>query len=261
MKTQLVNNVMVIGDPMVDLWVTVKAKGLSAEAPVVVFDKLSDAAFGGGALNVWHNLQALGVGGDVVYAPGTPIPTKTRYITKDGQHLIRVDHDDKCWPLNGETLLKLLWAARPLDAIIISDYNKGTITSEVIDVIAAENVPTFIDTKRSPILFESISQRVFFPNRKEYTEFQDDYKAQPWTVLKLGELGAQVVAREKGVIAHAPATNPSPKSVCGAGDVVIASMVERLLHGQWRWDVALFDTMAVVGRTVNSLRTVCIGRN
>lgn len=251
-------NVLVVGDPLMDLWVEATVAGLSAEAPIPVFKQAKDYGHGGGAWNVWKNLVALKVAASVVFADGTPIPHKIRYTTADGRQLFRVDRNDQCWPLQIETLQRTIAECGPFDAVVISDYAKGTLHAGVVNELAKLNLPTFIDSKQCPYTFEGIESRIYFPNLKEFEQYQEAYIAQPWVVLKAGPEGAVVLSGREGKIASAPAVNLSPRSVCGAGDVVLAAMVVGLLATNFDWQTALEFAMAKAGLATQCERTCCL---
>ena len=92
--------------------------------------------------NVKKNLQALHCQVDYKF---TDTNIKTRMLDiKSGQHMLRIDDDKNCSPLN------LNFALDHYDAIVISDYNKGTISLDLIKEIRQDfDGPIFIDTKKT----------------------------------------------------------------------------------------------------------------
>jgi len=174
----------VLGDLMLDRYLWGEAKRLSPEAPVPVVDFVSQSECLGGAGNVAANLAALGarvemfgaigadeagralqrclraqeIGDEGVVANAKRMTTlKTRIIAKH-HHVVRVDHE-KREPLRPETEKKLLGALfralKNLDALVLSDYDKGLITDDVADrVLSAAHqlkVPVFVKPKTSKL--------------------------------------------------------------------------------------------------------------
>lgn len=150
--------VIVLGDLMVDEYVTGSVSRVSPEAPVCVLSYGERKRSAGGASNVAMNLRGLGASvavagtaGDdakgtwlrnyfgtnmidcagVLAEVGRPTTVKTRFATK-GQQLLRVDREDDR-PISAETqkaILSYLEGALPgHDALVISDYRKGVLGS------------------------------------------------------------------------------------------------------------------------------------
>src|SRR5271163_2094152 len=172
----------VLGDLMLDRYLWGTATRLSPEAAVPVVDFVSQSECLGGAGNVAANLAALGAHVEMFGAIGADeagralqkclrvekivekgvIPdskrvttVKTRIIAKQ-HHVVRVDHERR-EPLRPETEKKVLGvlfnALKALDALVISDYDKGLITDELADrVLSAAHqlkVPVFVRPKTS----------------------------------------------------------------------------------------------------------------
>ena len=211
--------IAVFGDSFRDIYWIGTTSRLSPEVPVPVVNISDNQSLDGGASNVQQNLIALGV---QTWTPTCYFDTnnyKNRLIC-DGYQLARWDENDSCPEI---TKTQVDWGRNfQADGIIISDYNKGAITYETIEAIAALNLPTFIDTKRSPRNFDVIQNPIFFPNQKEYIEHLSDYKLQPNVILKKGAAGIEQQRFGKVTFAF-PAWAERVVSVCGAGDTVIAA--------------------------------------
>src|SRR5207245_759572 len=165
---------------MLDRYLWGTASRLSPEAAVPVVDFVEQSECLGGAGNVAANIAALGgrveafgvTGNDEpgralqkclraaniadkgVIADAKRVTTvKTRIIARH-QQVVRVDHERR-EALRTETqekLLRLLFTAlKKLDALVLSDYNKGLITDDFADrVLSAAHqlkVPVFIGLK------------------------------------------------------------------------------------------------------------------
>lgn len=192
--------VLVVGDVMVDHYVTGRVQRVSDEAPVPIIHVASERWTAGGAANVAANIAALGgratlvglTGGDpaastlasilstmsdrvevdLVTEPGRPTTIKTRYM--GGQHqIVRVDRE-QATPVSRITEDRLIAALEDLPddcgAIMLSDYGKGTLTDRVlaaaIAAAAKAGVQVIIDPKRADWTAYA-GATVITPNRKE----------------------------------------------------------------------------------------------
>jgi D-beta-D-heptose 7-phosphate kinase/D-beta-D-heptose 1-phosphate adenosyltransferase len=172
----------VVGDLMLDRYVWGNATRLSPEAAVPVVDFVSETTCLGGAGNVAANLAALGakvtsfgvMGVDedasalrrclaearisdkgIVADSGRITTVKTRIIAKH-QQVVRVDreHRTQLKPAVEETLIRAVKSAMPrLDALVVSDYEKGVVTEAVADRVLDEcrkrGVPALVKPKAS----------------------------------------------------------------------------------------------------------------
>jgi len=172
----------VVGDWMLDRYVWGTATRLSPEAAVPVVEFTTQTECLGGAGNVAANLAALGarvdpfgiIGSDeagesllnsmrtlklstngIVTDSERPTTLKTRIIARQ-QQVVRVDRESQ-FPLDADAEWKLsrriLKAIPRLDALIVSDYDKGAITDGLIDPILAacakREIPVFVKPKWS----------------------------------------------------------------------------------------------------------------
>jgi rfaE bifunctional protein kinase chain/domain len=159
-------SVLVVGDLMVDKYHSIVARKISREAPVPVGDLQAERSSLGGAGNLANNILALGgkarvlgfVGEDpegewirkVLTESGldtSGIETfdrhttlKTRYIV-NGFQVLREDREvrsDIDFELSDRLLKHAPDFISKSDIIAITDYDKGTVTSYLIDAIVAE---------------------------------------------------------------------------------------------------------------------------
>ena len=95
--------------------------------------------------NVRKNLEALGC--DVDFIRGKTSRKKRLIDQRTKQQLLRLDEDAISEPVTFETAIPPIY-----DAIVISDYNKGTVSYELIEELAKEvDVPIFVDTKKTDL--------------------------------------------------------------------------------------------------------------
>jgi D-beta-D-heptose 7-phosphate kinase/D-beta-D-heptose 1-phosphate adenosyltransferase len=189
----------VLGDLMLDRYLWGTATRLSPEAAVPVVDFVSQSECLGGAGNVAANLAKLGARVELFGAIGADEPgralqkclreenifdqgvianakrvttVKTRIIARH-QQVVRVDHERR-EPLRLETEKKLLGALframKELDALVLSDYDKGLITDDLAErVLSAAHqlkVPVFVKPKTSR-LYAYRGARAIVCNAKE----------------------------------------------------------------------------------------------
>jgi D-beta-D-heptose 7-phosphate kinase/D-beta-D-heptose 1-phosphate adenosyltransferase len=170
-------HVWVVGDVMLDEYVTGAVERISPEAPVPVVRAHATEHRLGGAANVARQLAALGarvslagvIGADeagekltslcahdgidsraLLPVAGRPTTRKLR-VLGHSQQLLRVDWEDVAAcpaALAGEMLAKLA-AGAPPDAIVLSDYAKGVLTPETLAGITrlGGSVPVVVDPK------------------------------------------------------------------------------------------------------------------
>ena len=174
--------VLVVGDLMLDRYVTGTVNRISPEAPIPVMRIDHEAEMPGGAGNVARNIVSLGgqvvlvglIGDDAagvrvtellaneeglalhsVVCPGTPTTVKTRYLAS-GQQLLRADVEGKiAAPV--DILSQVVERARAelprADVAVLSDYAKGVLTDavivKIISAAAAADVPVVVDPKSS----------------------------------------------------------------------------------------------------------------
>jgi D-beta-D-heptose 7-phosphate kinase/D-beta-D-heptose 1-phosphate adenosyltransferase len=170
-------SVWVVGDLMIDEYVSGAVERISPEAPVPVVRAQGSEHRLGGAANVARQIATLGAhvsvagicGQDpageqllalctgagidtraVLRIPGRHTTRKLRVVSHS-QQLLRLDWEDvqPCTVDVSARLLAQLAAGGPPDAIILSDYAKGVLTPETIAGIlrARGAVPVVVDPK------------------------------------------------------------------------------------------------------------------
>lgn len=150
--------VLVMGDLMVDEYITGKVERISPEAPVPILSYRQTGRSAGGASNVAGNIRMLGgqvavagvagmddggiwlrdflnkngIATDAVTEEAGRMTThKTRFATK-GQQLLRLDREDDrgiCEETQKKLLRYVKGQAGKFDAVILSDYRKGVFAN------------------------------------------------------------------------------------------------------------------------------------
>ena len=205
--------VLVIGDVILDRYMSGSVKRISPEAPVPVldFDGEYKTALGG-AGNVAANVVALGgqctllsiAGTDqyggilaqlleasgicdcVRYVAAATTTCKTR-IVSEGQTLIRIDEEKA---LTAEIVKSVLKISEDLikqsDVIIFSDYNKGInhIVKQIIQKCRKHKKPILIDPKSTDF---SVYRRadLIKPNFSEFSKVVGSFEEAEFTSLAL----------------------------------------------------------------------------
>jgi bifunctional ADP-heptose synthase (sugar kinase/adenylyltransferase) len=160
------------------------------------------------AANVLDNLNKLGC--QTTFVHGIRTSLKTRIIdSKSKQHLLRIDQDQRSTPV------KLDWdILGNYDAVVVSDYNKGSVEYETIEQIRNDfKGPVFVDTKKTDLArFEGCFVKI---NRLEW----ESAKTFPTElIVTLGKDGVRYKEHE--------ISTPQVEAfdVCGAGDTFLAAL-------------------------------------
>lgn len=193
--------VLVVGDVMIDRYITGRVDRVSPEAPVPVVHFQSEEDRLGGAGNVALNMISLGanpilcsvIGKDpesahlsdllprnglsadgLIHSAERPTTVKTRVMAQH-QHLLRIDREsarDLSEEETGSLLgrVRELLGQRDIHLIVFQDYNKGVLTEEVIREVLSEarkrGIPTAVDPKKRNFwAYQGVS--LFKPNLKE----------------------------------------------------------------------------------------------
>jgi D-glycero-beta-D-manno-heptose-7-phosphate kinase len=261
--------VLIIGDVMVDSYLWGKVDRISPEAPVPIVHVNKRETRLGGAGNVVMNVHALGahpvicsvIGKDedaniltkhfhalkvdtsgIIQSP-TRITTVKHRILSGSQHMLRLDQEND-HPLDNQEEKLLIEKIKEIlptcDVVVFEDYDKGTLTENIIQTtieLANKNgIPSIVDPKKRNFL-KYRGASLFKPNFKELKEGlkidvdpddADELKnAVDLLKEKLELKGVLLTLSERGVYIdynnnqkHIPAHIRSISDVSGAGDTV-----------------------------------------
>ncbi|MDC0917520.1 PfkB family carbohydrate kinase [Candidatus Marinimicrobia bacterium] len=248
--------ILLVGDFMIDHYVTGTSNRMSPEAPVPVVIPKEEYSIPGGAGNVAMNLRAmganvvcLGVVGDDIWGEvllstlknedinvdnidiikNHPTTLKQR-IYSDGKQVARIDTEkilDWRFKISDYTVDNY-------DACIVSDYNKGVIKDTNIDT----NI-LIVDPKKDDFSFYK-KAHIITPNLNELQratkiKIKDDQSIVDacnelieknnfnYIVAKRGAQGITVVGKNN-FIKHIKAHSIKNPDVTGAGDTVISAL-------------------------------------
>lgn len=309
--------ILIVGDIILDRYIQGQVTRISPEAPVPIVLEQDFSYKPGGAANVAHNLSVLGanaiqvgrIGNDfegqllkrdlkrksidisgIVFDKSVPTITKTRVIAQH-QQVVRIDREKVGVKLGKVAAQKIFCFLEQhickAHAVVISDYGKGMITSELVELIreeaAKQKIPVTVDPKVehfgcyknvtciTPNLKEAenairnikISQKdgmLLDLTRDKLQTIKEietagkkllDYLALDSLLITLGERGMRLF--EKGKQPYAIETQAREVfDVTGAGDAVISVFTLALTAGATKRQAAELANYAagvVVGHT------------
>ena len=291
--------VLVVGDVMLDRYWHGATSRISPEAPVPVvrIGQVEDRPGGAGnvALNIaslgapaWliaatgedeaadslqTRLEAAGVYCDFARMPDAPTITKLRVVSQH-QQLIRLDHEEAFRSLSSDILEEKTAALlENIGAMILSDYNKGTLQNhqQLIQMARVRNIPVLVDPKGTD--FERYrGATVITPNLHEFETVvghckdEQDLVNKGQKLMQELELEALLITRsEHGMTlickdrqeVHLPARAREVFDVTGAGDTVISTLAAALAAGSELPQAAAIANIAA-GIVVGKLGTATI---
>ena len=210
-------NVLLIGDTCDDTYTYGYVNRISPEAPVPIFEPKYTINHDGMGGNVRKNLEALGC--TVNFLHGA-ISKKNRLIdTRTKQQILRLDTDVISDPIAFETMIPLVY-----DAIVISDYNKGTVSYELIEELVKEvTIPIFVDTKKTDLA--RLNGCYVKINKLEKSRATSELSNKEHLIVTHGDMG--VVWNEWIFPAE---TVGDVTDVCGAGDTFLAALAYKFLE-------------------------------
>jgi rfaE bifunctional protein kinase chain/domain len=301
--------VLVLGDLMLDHFVRGKVARISPEAPVPVVQVSTETHAPGGAGNVCSNLSALGaqvtvfsvLGDDIagnqllrdledrgvntagVLLDNSRVTTQKCRVVAEHQQVVRFDRETQrtLAPQNQKKLLiRLKSALATAQALVISDYGKGIVTSGVVQqalqLAHRAGVPVLVDPKVEHFKrYKGVD--CMTPNHKEACEGMhlkpstDDKEIRELgaRILKTLRLRSVLITRgEKGMtlfeaagakprVHHIPTQAKEVFDVTGAGDTVISVMALALAARAKLPDAALLANIAA-GIVVGKLSTATV---
>ena len=274
--------ILVIGDCMVDHYIYGDVNRVSPEAPVPVVHVVREHHTAGGAANVALNLVALGAQSEVIgcvgddamgrrltqsldsadvetkrfYKSNAPTIVKTRVVART-QQVCRIDYElerAKYALTNRDGFRETIRSAmKESDAVIISDYAKGVVSQELMNVVLRAGLELGVMISVDPKPIRQINIRgasLLTPNRSEALELAGmeepgsgveypldevigrihDRYAPAMLVVTLGAEG-MAVSRLGEKTSILPTAAREVFDVSGAGDTVIACLTGTLAAG------------------------------
>lgn len=210
-------SILIIGDIMLDHHRTIKVRNIANEAPIPVYQLISETMSLGGCGNVLKNVNALGcsslhilsvIGNDhqgkeiqkqikqLGVVSHIKVLESYQTITKErsfceNKLMFRCDYE-----LDSETIKDMDWISDvkqilntySINSIILSDYNKGVLTPitchEIIQIARSKNIFTCVDPKTNLDKYKGCS--LIKPNYNEACSLLKVQKGTP--LLELHQL-------------------------------------------------------------------------
>lgn len=298
--------ILVVGDLMIDHYIYGTSTRVSPEAPVPIVDVQYEKIFLGGSGNVINNICEVGgkvyatglIGscdendhGDIIFDifrtkkietngiicdQNRTTTLKTRIISNQ-QQVARYDLESRkdCDLKYTQKILNYINSKKhELNAIIISDYNKGTVTKKLIDgileIVRDTTIQIFTDPKKIDLSFYN-GVDVITPNHVEAERCVDNkdinvigktlltnmnFKA---VLITRGEKGISLFQKNEKKIIHEyfPSEVVSVSDVSGAGDTVIAIFSLCMGSGATYSEATEISNLAA-GIVVNKLGTATL---
>lgn len=292
-KLEILRNkkILVLGDLMLDEYEYGEVSRISPEAPVQIVKFTHSKKILGGAGNTANNLVSLGaevylsgvIGKDgntelvldclkkanissegIIQDETRPTTIKKRIVSGKNQ-LLRIDYEEKN-PISTKIQEKIKKFIKNkidiVDAIVVSDYNKGLITKELmnslLELANEKNKPTILDGKPENLeCFKRVT--LITPNlieAKQMSQIKDDIekigkvlvdKIEANVFLTRGADGITVFEKN-GKITHVPTKKVPVYDVTGAGDTVVAISALGLASGMNLLETA--ELANIAGRIV-----------
>ena len=239
--------ILVVGDIMLDHYIVGEVKRISPEAPVPILNVTKEYSTLGGCGNVVRNIVGMGaeaiclsiIGPDetgmrimqhleidgitdsFINMSRNMITTKKTRIVSGSQEtqMLRVDEENFITHDLSNNINKL---PSNIDVIVVSDYNKGVVTKELIEALKTLQKPIIVDPKpRSGS--ENIYDGVFLitPNQKEFDEMKMPSNVE-YVLKTMGKDGMELNGYDSKI--HIPTTPSTVYNVSGAGDTVVAAL-------------------------------------
>ena len=284
---------------MLDKYVSGMVVRMSQEAPVPIVPVEKEYDVCGGAANTANNLSQLGAkvtlmgvaGSDhnygmltnllttkkidnrIIVEPYRKTTTKMRVLNHH-QQICRIDSEDKhdITPYTHQAILRTINSElKNYDAVILSDYDKGCLTSDLVKKIVEfsrlRSVPVFVDPKpdKAP---KYCGVTAMTPNRGEIEGIIQTMKVKDISELVTvfgcdilvtkGEYGMTLYDTD-GAVINIPTFAKEVYDVSGAGDTVIAAYALSIVSGASKKNAAIIANQAagiVVGKLGTATTTV-----
>ena len=255
---------------MLDRYIIGTTSRISPEGPIPVLDVKKEVKMLGGVGNVVRNLSTLatethlvsllgndttskevekkldkiGVDKNIVKDSNRPTITKSRFIANN-QQILRVDKE-KILPLSKSTEKKIYERSKKeilkADAVIISDYNKGLITKNIL-----KKIISFSKSHKKPVILDPKSSNfekykgvtIITPNIKELEKVMKKKLINDNEIIDasrkliskynfnhllvtMGQLGMILISKKNKDVVKLDAEAKEVFDVSGAGDTVVS---------------------------------------
>ena len=220
--------ILVIGEKCFDIFVYGDVNRLSPEAPIPVLIPKNIVTGEGMSKNVVNNLISISKNDDyeIGFIHQEKTIAKTRFVEEKSNYpFLRVDEgEDNIDRI--EFTDKIIEEISSMDAVIVSDYDKGFLQHE--DLLRISEYAKFcvLDTKKK--LNEDIIRTYDFVKLNE-SEFKNNYTENEELLEKIIVTLGQKGARHKNTV-YPPYSPKETVDVSGAGDTFIAAFTKKYLE-------------------------------
>ena len=262
--------VFCLGDLMLDKYIVGTTNRISPEGPIPVLDIKKEVGMLGGVGNVVRNLSTLAtetylvsllgddlaskevekklnninVYNNLIKDPSRPTIIKSRFIANN-QQILRVDKE-KITSINKKIEKKVYEFSKKqilkTNAVVISDYNKGLITENILKKIISfakiHKKPIIVDPKSSnfskyrgaTIITPNIKEleavlKKKIINEKQIIDFSRKLISKfnfNYLLVTMGKSGMILISRKQKKIVKLKAESEEVFDVSGAGDTVVS---------------------------------------
>ena len=213
-------NYLVIGESCLDVFVYGRVERLAPDAPIPIFNKISATNNPGMASNVERNLSSLGCDVTIITNSNWDSIRKTRYVEGKSNHMfIRVDEGDTTY---GNCKISNI-DFESYDCVVISDYNKGWLTTDQIHEIGKRSKITILDTKK--ILGKWADTTSFIKINEAEFERTKDVLTDSIVSKLIVTLGPRGAMYQDTIF---PCPDVTRVDSCGAGDTFVASFAKKI---------------------------------
>jgi D-glycero-beta-D-manno-heptose-7-phosphate kinase len=137
------SKILVIGDSCLDVYTYCKSNRLAPDKPVPVLEVLDVVETPGMAHNAFLNVKSLCQSSNILTNDNWQKVIKNRYVESKSNHMfVRVDSSENISAIDPSSI------SFDYETIIISDYDKGFLSEEIIEYICANHSQVFLDTKK-----------------------------------------------------------------------------------------------------------------
>jgi D-glycero-beta-D-manno-heptose-7-phosphate kinase len=210
--------ILVVGESCTDRFVYGKTERLCPEAPVPVFKPIEIKENLGMGYNVVQNLKSLIENTRIDFITQKETIVKTRFVEKKSNHIfLRVDEGENnlCDEIEEIEYEKL----KKFDIVIVSDYNKGFLTNDIIEKIGRNSRLSILDSKRI-LTNEIVDSYTFVKLNKEEFEKNRHLSNTENIIVTLGGFGATI-----NNVLYSIKKPIETIDVSGAGDTFVASFI------------------------------------
>ena len=223
------DKIIVIGETCTDEFIYGEVPRICPESPVPVFVPIEKKENQGMSGNVLKNILSINKNVEVIHWHQSFPIRKTRIVEKkSNQMIVRIDEGDNSCDKLEYLSLAMIQTIGDADLVLISDYDKGFLSDEIIIEISKYSKMTILDSKRNlnPKIIENINyiklnENEWISNQKIVEQYKEKF------LITLGSKGVKFMDE------IFPSPNPLETiDVSGAGDTFVASFAVKILETQ-----------------------------